>query len=545
VFAIFDAYKAGLWNSRSLIPNIMAGLIVGVVALPLAMAFAIASGAKPEQGIYTAIVAGGLSAIFGGSRVQISGPTGAFVVILANITATYGFQGLQVATLLAGAILILMGLLRFGNVIKFIPYPVIAGFTMGIGVLIFVGQWKEFLGLTGIPSFPMPFYEKLWHLIYNIPTLDPMTSFLGSFSLAIVIGTPKFIKHVPGSLVALIIATLLQITFDFQTVATIGSVFGSIPQHFPEFHLPSLRFSQIFELIGPAFTIALLGAIESLLSATVADGMTGTRHYSNQELIGQGIANIFAPLFGGFAATGALARTVTNIRSGGTIPLASIVHCLVLVFVLLFLAPLAKHIPLCTLAAILFVVAYHMSDGPHFIYILKCAPRYDKIVLLITFFLTIFTDLVMAVNIGVIISMFFFIRRMNQSMSIEKNEHQKLVLQASMEVIPELSSETMVYSIHGPLFFGVAEKMIHVLSNTHTVPKTIVFRMKDTPFMDMTGLTTFREIIGQYHRKGVKVYLCEANEKVRQKLINTGVIVHIEKNYIFDSIKDVVEAMKK
>lgn len=420
MIVIIEAYRAGLLKFKNWLPNIIAGLIVGIVALPLAMAFAIASGVKPEQGLYTAIISALIVGIFGGSRVQIAGPTGAFIVILASITAQYGIDGLQIATLFAGFILLFMGIIKLGNVIKFIPDPVIVGFTSGIGVIIFAGEWKDFFGLPTHLPLNAHFHLKLIALIKALPNLDLTTTSLACLSLFLVGFSTKFLRRIPGPLVAMAVVTTLQGVFQFKTVATIGSTFGGISQVLPQFHLPSIQLADALNLIGPAFTIALLGAIESLLSATAADGMSKTRHHSNQELIGQGLANIFSPLFGGFAATGAIARTATNIRNGGNSPIAAIVHSIFLILVIILLSPLAKDIPLCTLAAILFLVAYNMSDIPHFIHMTKHAPRYDLLVLFTTLFLTIFTNLVVAVNVGVILAMLLFIRRMSQFVAVEK-----------------------------------------------------------------------------------------------------------------------------
>ena len=352
MIALIEAHRAGLYARHHWLPNIVAGVVVGVVALPLSMAFAIASGARPEQGLYTAIIGGLLVSLLGGTRVQIAGPTGAFIAILASITARYGVDGLQVATLMAGVILVLMGAARMGGVIKFIPTPVIVGFTAGIGVIIFVGQWRDFLGLPRVDG--VHFHEKLWHLIAALPQLHLPTLGLALLSLAIVIFAPRVaaLSRVPGPLLAMLIATSVQSILQLSDVATIGSAFGGFPQGLPGFALPQVSFSQLLTLIGPAFTIAMLGAIESLLSAVVADGMGGTRHNSNQELIGQGLANIVAPLFGGFAATGAIARTATNLRNGANSPLAGCVHVMTLVATLLFLAPLASRIPLATSPAL-------------------------------------------------------------------------------------------------------------------------------------------------------------------------------------------------
>ena len=405
MIALLESRTAGQYSKGSWLPNLVAGVVVGVVALPLAMAFAIASGARPEQGINTAIVAGALVSALGGSRVQIAGPTGAFIAVLGGITATHGIVGLQIATLMAGVILTLMGLLRMGGVIKFIPAPVIAGFTTGIGVIIFVGQWTYFFGLPATQS--IHFHEKFIALVQVLPHLHPATLGLSLLSLALVLLAPKLphMQRVPGPLVAMVVATVLQAVFQWDGVATIGSAFGGIPQGLPSLQWPDITLSGIVPLLGPAFSIAMLGAIESLLSAVVADGMAGLTHDSNQELIGQGIANIVAPLLGGFAATGAIARTATNIRNGGTNPVAGITHSLTLMATLLFLAPLAGQIPLGALAAILFVVAYNMSDLQHFFHIARGPSRPDVLVLLLTFTLTVLVDLVAAVLVGVVLAL--------------------------------------------------------------------------------------------------------------------------------------------
>ncbi len=537
MLAITEAYRAGLLRVTNWLPNLIAGLIVGVVALPLAMAFAIASGVQPQDGIYTAIIAGVIVAIFGGSQVQIAGPTGAFVVILAHITARYGIDGLQIATLLAGVMLIAMGMSKLGSVIKFIPDPVIVGFTSGIGVIIFVGEWKDFFGLHVQIPLSAHFHTKLIALLQALPTLNLTTTALAVLSLVLMFLTPKIVKRLPGPLVAMVIVTALEAMYHFDGVATIGSAFGGIPQELPHFRLPNVSLGRAFSLIGPAFTIALLGAIESLLSATAADAMAGTRHDANQELVGQGLANMVTPLFGGFAATGAIARTATNIRNGGNCPLAAIIHSIFLLLVIVFLAPLAMYVPLCSLAAILFVVAYNMSDLPHFSYMLKHAPRGDTLVLLATFLLTIFTDLVVAVNVGVILAMLLFVRRMSQFVEIEQQSLDTLKSELALShlTIPE---NTIVYKIQGPFFFGVAEKAERAFAITHSDPKNIIFRLKDVPFMDMTGLETFYEIISQFRKRGVNVYLCEANTKVTHKLKNihiTDLVIHGE---IFASLEE-------
>lgn len=524
MIALREAWNARLFERGRILPNIVSGVVVGVVALPLAMAFAIASGVKPEQGLYTAIVAGLLVSIFGGSRVQIAGPTGAFIVILSSITATHGVDGLQIATLMAGVMLLAMGLARMGAVIKFIPAPVIVGFTAGIGVIIFVGQWKDFFGL------PAPagthFHEKAWSLLQALPGLHPATTALAAASLALVILSPRMriLSRVPGPLAALVVATVAQAIGRFDGVVTIGSAFGGIPQGLPQLGLPEVTGARVIELIGPAFTIAMLGAIESLLSAVVADGMAGTRHDSNQELVGQGVANIAAPFFGGFAATGAIARTATNIRNGGSSPLAGIVHAATLVLVLLFLAPFAAHIPLAALAAILFVVAWNMSEAPHFLRMVRRAPRADVAILLITFALTVLTDLVVAVNIGVILATLHFLRRMAGAVEVQRLAGEALAGELASSGAGDPPPGVLVYAIEGPFFFGAVERLEHVLGETHTDPKALVLRFRRVPFVDITGMLALEEALEELARRGVRVVLCEANARVRGKLERAGIL---------------------
>jgi SulP family sulfate permease len=524
MLAILEAHRAGLLGRQHWLRNIVSGIIVGVVALPLAMAFAIASGAKPEQGIYTAIIAGVTVSLFGGSRLQIAGPTGAFIVVLAAITAKYGINGLQIATIMAGIMLLLLGLARMGSIIKFIPDPVILGFTAGIGVIIWVGQWQYFFGLPAVEGDH--FHSKIVHLLAAFPQLHLTTTAIGIGSLALAIYAPKIkaLRKIPGPLVALVAATAGQYLFGFDGIATIGSAFGGIPKGLPSFQLPTVTTAQVVELIGPAFTIAMLGSIESLLSAVVADGMAGTRHNSNQELIGQGLANMIAPLFGGFAATGAIARTATNIRNGGTGPIAGVVHALVLVLILLFLAPLAVHVPLAALAAILFVVAWNMSEARHFVKMVKRAPRADVAILLITFTLTVFADLVVAVNIGVILATLHFLRRMATSVEVREATEQELVQEFAHQGMTSLPPGVLVFAIEGPFFFGAVENFERALAGTHTDPRILIIRLKWVPFIDATGLQTLEEVIQDLHRRGVRVMLSGANDRVQSKLMKSGII---------------------
>ena len=535
MIALLQAKSAGLWSRSQIRNNVLAGVVVGVVALPLAMAFAIASGARPEQGLYTAIVAALLTSMFGGTRVQISGPTGAFIAVLSIITAQHGIAGLQIATLMAGVILLVFGFARLGAVIKYIPAPVIVGFTAGIAVIIFVGQWKDFLGLSPAAS-GLRFHQKLWSLIEALPTLNPATTGLALLALVLLILGARYLRRIPAPLIALIVVTVVQAVFHFKGVATIGSAFGGIPRTLPSFTIPSLDPAQVLSLVGPAFTIALLGSIESLLSAVVADGMSGTRHDSNQELIGQGIANIVAPLFGGFAATGAIARTATNIRNGATSPLAGIVHSLFLVLVILLLAPLASAIPLCCLSAILFVVAWNMSEFPHVVRLLRGAPKADVGILLLTFFLTVFVDLVVAVNVGVILAALFFMRRMADSVNVEQQ----------VEVLPPCSSPDsppipantgiIIYSIEGPFFFGAAEKLERTLAHIQRPATTLILRMGNVPFVDATGIFAIEEIISDFRRHGATVLLVEVRANVRYKLERSGAMAHIGPDNVLDAL---------
>ena len=540
MIALFEARQAGLLERQHWLPNVISGIIVGVVALPLAMAFAIASGAKPEQGLYTAIIAGLIVSCVGGSRLQIAGPTGAFIVILSAISAQYGISGLQIATLMAGAILIILGITRMGAIIKFIPDPVIVGFTAGIAIIIWVGQWKDFFGLPATGG--QHFHEKLLEMLRVFPQLHPATTAIALASLLLIIITPKVpgLKRIPGPLVAMIAATVAQSAFHFDGVVTIGSAFGEIPRGLPAVTLPELSTSRIIELIGPAFTIAMLGAIESLLSAVVADGMAGTRHDSNQELIGQGVANIVSPLFGGIAATGAIARTATNIRNGGTGPLAGIFHSATLVVTILFLAPLASDVPLAALAAILFVVAFNMSEAEHFAKMVRRAPRSDVVILLVTFGLTVFADLVVAVNIGVILATLLFLRRMASSVEVQQVTELEFQQEFAHQGFTRLPPGVLVYAVEGPFFFGAVENFERALGFTHADPRVLIIRLKWVPFIDITGLQTLEEVITALRRRGVRVMLSGANPRVHAKLDKAGIIDLVGQDNFFLQFSDAI-----
>ncbi|MCF0154742.1 MAG: STAS domain-containing protein [Veillonella sp.] len=531
MFAIQKAYQSGTLGPSQWGQNLVAGLVVGVVALPLAMAFAIASGVPPQAGIYTSIVAGLIVAIFGGSPVQIAGPTGAFVVLLSDIVAQYGLEGLQIATILGGLILVLMSLAKLGKVIRFIPSPVITGFTAGIGVTIFVGQWSYFFGVPNATG--AHFHEKVWQLLQAIPHFHMATLGLGLLSLAIILLWPRIplVRRAPAPIVAMLVATILQALYHFEGVATIGSAFGGIPQGLMTPTLPDVTWGKVMSLIGPAFTIAMLGAIESLLSAVVADGMSGTKHDSNRELLGQGLANVVAPLLGGIAATGAIARTATNIKNGGTSPIAGIVHALVLVLILLFLAPYAKYIPLASMAAILFVVAYNMSDLRRFFKIIRLAPRVDVAVLLITFFLTIFTDLVIAVNIGVVLSILFFMRRIVGTIDVHEVTNEEL--QKEIDLDRKIHPEIMVYTMEGPLFFGAVSAFENALRTIHGEPKYLIIRFADVPFVDLTGLRFLMDSINDLKAKGIEVYLSDMKYDIRRQMYKLDYHNHMGRHHVW------------
>ena len=524
MIALIESYRAGLFRRAHWLPNLAAGIIVGIVALPLAMAFAIASGVKPEQGLYTAIIAGAVVSVFGGTRLQIAGPTGAFIVILAGVVAQFGVEGLLVATLMAGVILVAMGLARLGTVIRYISDPVIVGFTAGIAVIIWVGQWQYFFGL------PAPagdaFYQKAFALLLSLPQMHWPTALVGLGSLALVLVGPRVpgLTKVPGPLLAMIVATVLATAFQSPAIATIESAYGAIPRTLPSFQWPEMGFDQITMLLPAAFTIAMLGAIESLLSAVVADGMAGTRHDSNQELIGQGLANIVSPLFGGIAATGALARTATNFRNGATGPLAGIVHSITLILVLVVFAPYAGKVPLAALAAILFVVAWNMSEAGRFLRMVRQAPRADMAILLITFSLTILTDLVVAVNIGVILAMFQFVRRMSSSVEVVAQDPQSLQSELDALGISPLAEDVMVYSINGPLFFGSVESLDRALSWSQRGPRFLVLRLDRVPVLDATGMKRLETTVRAQADRGTQILLIGASQRVLRKLVVAGIV---------------------
>ena len=486
--------------------DLTAGLIVGIVALPLAMAFAIASGVKPEAGIFTAIIAGFLISALGGSRFQIGGPTGAFVIIIYGIIAKHGLENLLVCTMIAGIILVLLGVSRLGTMIKFIPYPVTMGFTNGIAVLIFSTQVKDFLGLQ-MQSVPAGFLEKTQAIFFHLSTIHLPTTFLAMCTLAIIFLWPKqWARYIPGSIIAVILGTFVVTIFHLP-VDTIGSKFGGIPQGLPSFRIPNISFSHISELISPAVTIALLAGIESLLSAVVADGMTDTKHDSNQELIAQGIANICSPLFGGIPATGAIARTATNIRSGGKSPIAGITHALVLLLIVLLAAPLAKFIPVATLSAVLIVVAFNMGEWHEF-KMLRRYPKSDAGVFLTTFALTIIFDLTIAVQVGMILAMLLFVRRVSETTQITVVDPSNETDGPQHSLLgKEMPPGVLAYRLFGAFLFGAADKLESVLQATGELPEVFILRMRYVMAMDATALNALESLHEKLLKQGKHLLL--------------------------------------
>ncbi len=511
------------YDRKTFMADLMAGIIVGIVALPLAIAFGIASGVSPEKGIITAIVAGFLISVFGGSKVQIGGPTGAFIIIIYGIIENYGMVGLSIATLMAGIFLILFGLLHLGTIIKYIPYPIVVGFTSGIAVTIFSTQMKDFFGLQ-IDKVPSDFIEKWICYGQNISSLDLWSLAIGILSVLIIVLLPKLSKKIPGSLIAIIVTTIVALVLKqyagVESIETIGDRF-SISSNLPGASVPELSWMTIKGLVQPALTIAILGAIESLLSATVADGVIGDRHNSNNELIGQGIANLFTPLFGGIPATGAIARTMTNINNGGKTPVAGIIHAVVLLLIFLFLMPLAQYIPMACLAGVLVVVSYNMCGIPSFLGILR-NPKSDITVLLVTFFLTIVFDLTIAIEVGIVIACLLFMRRMAETSDV------KLVHDIDVEAESDLEAQhdehlivpdnVEVYEIDGPYFFGAGNKAEELMSRYREKPRVRIIRMRKVPFIDSTGIHNLSNIIITSKQQHIDVVLSGVNPKVHEVL---------------------------
>ena len=519
------------YTRRQFGADVVAGLIVGVVALPLCIAFAIASGVTPERGLYTGIVAGLVISLLGGSRVQIGGPTGAFVVIVAGIVARYGVDGLIVSTLIAGFVLVAMGLLRLGAVIKFIPFPVTTGFTAGIALIIFSQQIRDLFGLS-IPSVPAEFFGKWAAYAAYAGTANSATMFLSAATLAVLVLWPRISTRIPAPFVALIGGTLATY-FLHLPVDTIGSRFGVIDASLPSPHWPHVTERMLVDLAGPAFTIAILGAIESLLSAVVADGMIGTRHRSNMELVAQGVANIVSPLFGGIPATGAIARTATNVKNGGRTPVAGVVHALTLLAITLFAGKYAALIPMATLAAILVVVAYHMSEWRTVRAEIQGAPREDTAVLITTFLLTVVVDLTVAIAVGMVLAVFLFMKRMADTTTVaavaaelrrddEPDDSRRETRRA------RVPRDVEVYDVNGPFFFGAAESFKDALRSVNWKPRALIVDMEDVPVIDSTGLRALSEVVRQTQLEGVRVVLCDLSPSVRATIAASPLRVALE-----------------
>ena len=541
---LFQAIKS--YSKEKFMSDLMAGIIVGIVALPLAIAFGIASGVSPEKGLITAIIGGFIVSFLGGSSIQIGGPTGAFIVIVYGIIQNFGIEGLVIATFLAGVLLILMGILRLGTVIKFIPYPIVVGFTSGIALIIFTTQMKDLFGLT-IDKVPGDFIFKWVVYAQNINTISWWSLAVGIVSIAIIVFTPKISKKIPGSLVAIIVMTiivyLMRTYLGVTGIETIGDRF-EINASLPEPETISINMATINLLLPSAFTIAMLGAIESLLSATVADGVTGDKHNSNTELIAQGTANIIVPFFGGIPVTGAIARTMTNINNGGRTPVAGIIHAVVLLLILLFLGPLTKHIPMACLAGILIIVSYNMSEWRTFRSLLK-NPKSDVIVLLMTFFLTVIFDLTIAIEIGLLLAMVLFMRRISETTNIsvstetiDLSNESEFVNDKDVLVIPE---SVEVYEIDGPFFFGIANKFDECMKRLGNKPKVRIIRMRKVPFMDSTGLHNLESLCRLSAKENIQVILSGVNENVRSVLIKNGMDKRIGSENICSNIHEALK----
>ncbi|MDH5233709.1 MAG: SulP family inorganic anion transporter [Gemmatimonadota bacterium] len=518
------------YTRAQLTADLTAGVIVGIVALPLSIAFAIASGVTPDRGLWTAIVAGFLISALGGSRVQIGGPTGAFVVIVYGIVQQYGVDGLVVATLMAGVILVAMGLFRFGAAIKFIPHPVVVGFTSGIAVIIFSSQVKDFLGLQ-MGAVPADFIEKWRAFLTHGGGVNPTAVLVGTLALLIIVAWPRVSRRMPGPFVALVVATVLVQWFHLP-VETIGSRFGEISAFIPIPAVPALTYAQVVGLIGPAFTIAMLGAVESLLSAVVSDGMIGARHRSNMELVGQGVANIAGAMVGGIPATGAIARTATNVKSGGRTPIAGMTHAVVLLVITLFAGHWAAYIPMAALAALLVVVAYNMSEWRVFVGEFR-GPRSDIAVLLATFLLTVLVDLTVAIGVGMVLASFLFMKRMAEVSDVTAIRAEAMDADddaAGLARMPLAPRDVQVYAINGPFFFGAADRFKDTLRQVADRPKVLILRLGGVPVIDSTGLNALRDVIRRSRREGTRVMLTEVQPAVRRVLDRAGLdgMLHAE-----------------
>ena len=533
---LFDCLKD--YSGKQFVRDVISGIIVAIIALPLSIALAIASGVGPEQGLYTAIIAGFFIAVFGGSKVQIGGPTAAFVVIIYGIVASYGTDGLIVATILAGIILVIMGICHFGTLIKYIPYTITTGFTCGIAVTLFVGQLKDFFGYS-LENVPSDFLPKVAALVKNVTLINPKAVLVGLLAVIIMLVWPKITDKIPGSLVAIIITTLL-VKITGLEVNTIGSVFGELNSSFPTPKLPNVTFEMVSKLISPAFTIAILAGIESLLSAVVSDGMIGDTHKSNAELVGQGLGNIFSGLFGGIPATGAIARTAANVRNGGRTPIAGVVHCITLAIILVLLMPLASMIPMTSLAAVLLVVAANMADWTSFFHLCRTAPKSDIIVLVLTFVLTVVFDLVVAIEVGVVLAALLFMKRMSDTAEVTgwKYIEEPDVMPGEQEKLMHVNKAIRIFEVNGPLFFAAADKLLKINSKKYT--KVIIVRMRAVPAIDASAMKKLRELIERARKKGIQVVFSHVNEQPRKVMEKDGFIDYVGAENFRENIMDAI-----
>lgn len=534
---LFDTLKG--YTGKQFARDVVSGIIVAIIALPLSIALAIASGVGPVQGLYTAIIAGFFISFFGGSRVQIGGPTAAFVVIIYGIVQQYGQSGLIVATIMAGIILIIMGICHFGSLIKYIPYTITTGFTCGIAVTLFVGQLKDFLGLNG--SAPSEFLDKLIFYGKNIKDTNLVAIGVGLLAIAILILWPKVTDKIPGSLVAIIVTTLL-VKFADLDVNTIGSIYSDISSKLPTLSIPKgVDFEMVRQLIQPAFTIAILAGIESLLSAVVADGMIGDKHRSNAELVGQGLGNIFSGLFGGIPATGAIARTAANVKNGGRTPIAGIVHCITLTLILVLLMPLAKLIPMTTLSAVLLHVAWNMADWKSFTRLLKKAPKSDILVLVSVFLLTVFFDLVIAIEVGVVLAAILFMKRMADTAEVEKWKYidDPDITPGEKEKLTDIPHSIRVFEIYGPLFFAASEELVRIHAGNRT--KVIVVRMRAVPAIDASAMVSLRDLAERAKKKNIQLIFSHVNEQPRRVMEKDGFIEAIGEEYFHSNIVEALD----
>ncbi|MEK5232938.1 sulfate permease [Lysinibacillus sp. FSL K6-0232] len=523
--------------------DLLSGIIVGIVAIPLAMSFAIASGVKPEYGIYTACIAGILISLFGGSKYQIGGPTGAFVPILLGIVLTYGYEDLLLAGLMAGILLCLMGIFKLGTLIKFIPRPVTVGFTAGIAVIIFAGQIANFLGLSNITRHEY-LLNNIQEIIKHIGTTNIYSIITATICLLTILITPKFFPKLPGALAGIIVSTLVATVLFSGQVATIATAYGQIPNTLPSFALPHITWERVQQLIGPAFVIAMLGGIESLLSAVVADGMTNSKHNSNRELVGQGIANIVTPLFGGIPATGAIARTATNIKTGAASPMSGIIHGVFVLVTLLVLAPYASHIPLASMAPVLMIVAWNMSERHHFAHIVKLKSG-DSLVLLITFLLTVFTSLTLAVEVGLVLAVLLFAKRMSEKLVVTKvlPDHTDKSAKVRPHVVHQQHDcpQIKIYTIEGPLFFGAAQMFEETIkSSLQQQSKVLILRMGKVPFMDSTGEAYLSNIVDNFIAQGGTIFVTGVQEELQLALLRTGIYDKIGAQHFYQHTGEVI-----